>query len=547
MLRINPDIKFKMPTYVPSKKDIREDLQLSVIEEAKKLMGRMDDFRQIDEYHVAAAYSSIYTKVSKERKNFIRDIDRHRDFYLVDVMVNSIVQDALTPEISTGKIVEITSSNSALKNELEALQKRINFDQLLLDILPDLCLYGDYFLKTNLDDPEDDQDHKKIAKDQLDDEAEDIEDDDKLVSGTDAKGPQGLLEVKDVVDQTAIIPLTQDGKRRSYLTLDKGKVVKAHARHYIHFTMGGSRRRLQVFEELSRGVAEYDDRLKEVLEDVPRYIRVGKSIFYGTLSKIRELELLEKLIPAAKLSKLSQGTIVGVNLPENYDLEKGLAAVRRVEGLLNKKIGVDNKLNELTVESIIATSGQYKAIPLYGEKGRIERIDYKEDQSDDLLSNLKDIREIICDSIGVPYELVFKSDDVNRGNIIRKYARYLKKLKSVQRALQDGIRQIVKIHLAARDGISYKDSDLQINFLSKLPEIDNLDNLEHMDITISMLGNLLSRINEFSDDRSAFDIEVDPKVLKDYVNNHLATIGLTNLIKDMKIKVKPEPEDNSSF
>lgn len=539
MIKINPELKFKTPTYKQIKRDISTDLHLSAIEEAKKIMGRLDDMNQVTAYHVAAAYSTIYTKVSQERKNFINEVDKHRSFYLVDVLINTVVQDALAPDIATGKIVNIESSNnSELKRELDVLKKRINFDQLLQDILPDLLLYGDYFLKTFLDDPEDDTDHAKVKDDLLDDDLRDVpKGDDKLVKGTSGKDPQGLLELRDVVDQPTVIPLTQDGKKRSYLIEKNGKICKAHPRNYVHFSMGGSRRRIKIFEELSRGVSEYDDKLREQLEQVPRYIRTGKSMFYGTLSKIRELELLEKLIPASNLSKLSQGTIVGVSLPENYDLEKGLAAVRRVEGLLNKKIGVDNKLNELTVESIIATSGQYKAIPLFGDKGNIERIDYKEDQSNDLLSNVKDIRELICDAIGIPYELVFKTDGEKRSEVLKRYARYLKKLKTVQRSLQDAIRQIIKIHLANRGvGISYKDEDLQIEFLTKLVEIDNLDNLEHMDITISMLGNLRRELSEYVDSQSPFEVELDYQVLTDYINKNLATIGLNKLVKSITKK-----------
>jgi hypothetical protein len=538
-MKINPNMKLKAPIYRVSKKELSEDFSLSVMNEARKMIGRMDD---VTSYHVASAYSTIYTRVSKERKNFMKDVDRHRDFYIVDVMVNTLVHDALTPETSTGKILDITSNNESLKKELEALKKRINFDQLLQDILPELCYYGDYFLKTKIDDP-DTTDDDNIVKDQLDADLEDQNGDaQKQVLPVKKSESQGLLEIKDIVEQTEIIPLTQDGKRRSYLVHESGKIKIAHASEYIHFSLGGSRRRVKLFDELSERITDNDE-VKKNLSNVPRFIRIGKSIFYGCLSKIRELELLEKLIPATKLSKLSQGTIVGVNLPDTYDLEKGLAAIKRVEGLLNKKIGVDPKLGELTVESIMATSGRYKAIPVFGDKGGIERIDYKETESDDLLSNVKDIRETVCDSIGIPYELIFKSDGDNKANILKRYTRYLKKLKMIQRSLQDGIRQIIKIHIANRSGISFKEEEIKIEFLSRLSEIDNLDNLEHMDITVSMLKNLKDFITDVMDENSPLDVTIDMSVFKSYINKNLATIGLTNLISDVKLREKPvEPE-----
>lgn len=541
-MRINPNMKFKVPQYVVSKRPVSEDFTLSVMTEARKMVGRMDE---VTAYHVASAYSTIYTKVSRERKNFMKDMDRHRDFYLVDVMVNTMVYDALTPETATGKILEISSpNNKELDAELKVLKKRINFDQLLQDVLPELCYYGDYFLKTKIDIPATDKDNK-IVKDQLDKDLEDRSPENKDADVAKGKGreSQGLLEVKDILEQTEIIPLTQDGKRRSYLVQESGKIYVKHASEYVHFSLGGSRRRIKLFDELSDRTAD-NEYVREKLADVPRFIRIGKSVFFGCLSKIRELELLEKLIPATKLSKLSQGTIVGVNLPDTYDLEKGLAAIKRVEGLLNKKVGVDPKLGELTVEAIMATSGRYKAIPVFGDKGGIERIDYKETESDDLLSNVKDIREITCDSIGVPYELVFKSDSDNKSNILKRYTRYLKKLKMIQRSLQDGVRQIIKIHIANRPGISYKDEDLKIEFLSRLSEIDNLDNLEHMDITVSMLKNLKDFLTDMMDEASPIEVEVDMDIFKGYLNKNLETIGLKDMIKTIKLRPKVDPMDD---
>lgn len=543
-MRINPNMKLKYPTYRPNRKEVSEDFTLAVMAEARKMAGKMDD---VTAYHVASAYSTIYTKVSKERKNFMRDMDRHRDFYIVDVMVNTVVYDALSPDTTTGKILEITSNNPELKKELEVLKKRINFDQLLQDVVPELCFNGDYFLKTKIDKVGSDKDNK-IVKDELDQDLEDDGNTDKDASLAPVKKGQrdcqGLLEVKDILDQAEIIPLTQDGKRRSYLVQEGGKIYVKHASEYVHFSLGGSRRRIKLFDELSDRLSD-NEHVRESLANVPRFIRVGKPIFWGCLSKIRELELLEKLIPATKLSKLSQGTIVGVNLPDTYDLEKGLSAIKRVEGLLNKKIGVDPKLGELTVESIMATSGRYKAIPVFGDKGGIERIDYKETESDDLLSNVKDIRDIICDALGIPSELIFKSDGDNKSNILKRYTRYLKFLKMVQRSLQDGIRQIIKIHIANRPGVSYKDEDIKVEFLNKLSEIDNLDNLEQMDITVSMLKNLKDFVTDFMDEMSPLQVDVDLNIFKTYINKNLATIGLTGMIKDVKLKPKPpEPTDD---
>ena len=77
------------------------------------------------------------------------------------------------------------------------------------------------------------------------------------------------------------------------------------------------------------------------VDNLPTFIIIGAmksattSLYYYLslhpeiyMSKIKELELLEQLVPATKISKLSNGTILGMQVPPNYNVEKGLAAAK---------------------------------------------------------------------------------------------------------------------------------------------------------------------------------------------------------------------------
>ena len=63
----------------------------------------------------------------------------------------------------------------------------------------------------------------------------------------------------------------------------------------------------------------YETNKKEILKNIPHFIRIGKSMIYPVLDKIKQLQLLEELVPATKLADLSSGTMVGVSIPAgNY-------------------------------------------------------------------------------------------------------------------------------------------------------------------------------------------------------------------------------------
>ncbi len=169
---------------------------------------------------------------------------------------------------------------------------------------------------------------------------------------------------------------------------------------------------------------------------------------------------------------------------------------------------------------------------------------------------------VICDSIGIPYELLYKSDSESRQENLRRYSRYLRKLKNVQRCIAGGLKQLVFIHLANK-GISFKRDDIEIDFFNTLANVDNLDKLEQADITISSLENMKSLFDELLDEESPYREFVRKDVFLAYMAKNLETVGLDgavdlealgkanggssyntdngNILK--KMKVEPEPEE----
>jgi hypothetical protein len=473
------------------------------------------DAKSIKNYYSLAAYSAVYTRVSNRLKEVIKSVDDIRYFYLVEVMLTQICDDALAPKIGDDNIFEFSCQDKDIQKELDDLKKRIGLDQLIENIAPDLLAYGEYTLATKIHK----RNSKTVKNDLGDGEYEKTED------------GKGIVDVKDIVEQGTVVSLTQDGNTEGYIVYDEGlgKIEVKETADFIKFSMGGTRVKIETnqvlpIEQIRNPI------VKEIVDNIPRFIRMGKSQIYSVIPKIKELEILEKLVPATKINKLSQGNLVGMNLPENYNLEEAMAAVQRIEGMINKKISVDPVNSEITVESILSVAGKTKVIPLFGEKGRLEQMDFRDSEPDDLLQASKDIRELILDSVGIPSELVFKSEGDSKTDILKRYAKYLRKLKLLQKTIANGVKQIAFIHLANKD-IRFNEEEINIKFNNNLVEIDNLDKLEHADITLSLLGNVRDFFNELVMEDSPYKDNVNLNKVTEYIEENLKAVGLSDAIQ----------------
>lgn len=508
---IAPSINENLITITPEQAEINAHNQY-ILEQVKKSYNLSLDPRDPDyNFRVASAFASIYSKISETRKKLIIEVDRISQFYLVDVIVTHLSEDALAPEISTGLIINATSDDKIIQKEINYLDEKFGFDEIAASVAPDLIKYGEVTLSTVVN-PSSSSTGKYIKN-----------------SDSVADKNFGLCELNDDVDQGTVVGISKYKDILGFLVQDKnGKVSLKEPADYVKFSLSSQKIKLDVFKEF--GITS--NNIPDALKKVPRYVRTGKSIIFPIISKLKELELLEALVPATKLSKLSNGSIIGVQVPTGYDVNQAMQAVKQIENLINKKISVDPKTQSISVENIMSTSGRCKVVPIFGDKGTLSKLDYKSDEPDDLLSSIDDIRRVILTSAGLPYEIIFDSDEKgNKGELLKKHARYLRKLKIIQKAIEEGIRQMIYIHLANK-GISFNTEDIKVEFFNKLVEIDNLDKLEFMDTTIAMLKNQRDFVFELAnkDSNPYFADRIKVNAFMEYLNEQFNVIGYNNII-----------------
>jgi hypothetical protein len=503
------------------KSDLLKEAEILLMED----MGRGNSSEiNLKDYRTVNALSTMYTNVSNQKRSIIQAIDMISNNYIVHAILSQFVDDAFSPDIHTGNVVNIFSKNAIINKEIKYLDKQFKFDKMAMEIAFDILRYGDFILKT------------------------------KVVPG------QGLVDLLDNIDQARILAITKYGDITNYLVqapwdtqkgLGSNHIELKGPSDYVSFMLGQQRIRVDLIGEFDK-VPRDSDTMK-TLETLPRYVRIGRSIIYPVISKLRELELLEALIPATNISKVTQGSILAVQVAPGTPVLDAIKACRSVENAVNMKVGINTDDGELTVANIMSSAGKIKAIPQFGDKGAISKVDYKPTDADGLLDNIRDLREVICTSMGYPVELLFKSDEKeNRGSLLKRYARYLRVLKSVQIGLIEGFKQMIKIHLVNKFNtnntklLTDLDKEIEIDFTNKLLNIDNTDALEFLDMSIGMLTN----VTQFID---TLQIQLGPEavnleVLGNYLNSNLGTAGLKNLINVKKIQnqvmLQAEPDKN---
>lgn len=294
----------------------------------------------------------------------------------------------------------------------------------------------------------------------------------------------GMVDILDNSDQERVIPIINHGVIDRYLVVvddfSMGYRSPSYSERppsdFIRFRLGNKKIRIKLADSIWGDLGQptfFRKRSRVDINKFPRYIRMGRSALFPIIGKIKELDLLEKLVPASQLSQLAQGTLLSVQVPENTPPDRALDACRKVENSLNRKIAMDQQNKWLSVEDIIASSGAYKCVPMYGQTGQLQKMDYKSDEPSTLLNQIQDIRRAICSAIGFPYEIFYGADQSEKkSDVLRRYTRYLSLLRSIQVAIMEGIKEMIIIHLINKKTI--KDFEPELIFVD-FPHIAILD------------------------------------------------------------------------
>jgi hypothetical protein len=410
---------------------------------------------------VAMSLANVYSQAVTTRQEYIRSSNEMRRYYLVHGILNVIADDILSPT-DDGDIVSITSSDASLQKEIDSLYNDFDFNSILYDIILDLLDLGEYTLRIKV------------------------------------KEGKGIVDIIDDVDPLTILALYELGYPKEYFVFSEGRYLIYPASSYLHFCNGLHKERIKVADYLGGKPAIEDE---DAFNKIPDYARIGTPLLYGVLSKIRELQILEQLIPAQKLNEITQSQLVSLNVPPSRPPDKVFDTVRRYEEMLNVAQCIDLEAGQISLAEILSVAGKIRVIPNFNqEKGMLEKVEVRNPQPvDDLVGSINDVRKMILSSIGIPPFILFGESGMEGGtsksDSLRAYSRYTRRIKTYQKELKRGISQFLLIHFLNKGYHKITFDDFNIKFGESLINVADLEKLEFLDAKQEILSKNLDFVN----------------------------------------------------
>lgn len=468
--------------------------------------------------YIAQFYKTIYGQITRDKEIIVRKVNEISNFYLVQAIINQLTNDICSPDINNdNEILEVFYDDDSYEGKninsiLKDFDAKFNIDAFVMDICKDALLYGDYITRN------------------------------KIVEG------KGIVEIYDDVEQNKIIPLISYSNIDGYLILDDNskKLILDSPGSYTHFSINPTKMKVQFLNKnkyqhivLNRNT---DEDIDELFSSLPNYIRVGESIIYPVFDKLQELQMLELLVPATALNNINNSNIIGESVPAGYSPEKAKEACQISEDLLNPTVTVNKILDTLSLSNVLQTAGRYRVIPVYGDnKGSLSRMNLSDsNQLDTIIRSIDSSRKIILETIGIPSELIYGSlQSRDKSEFLRRYARYLTLIRSIRSSLSSGVKQLIYTHLS-NIGVSYRREKVKVQFASNLLDVNNLDELEFLDTSVSYMQNFKRFVADLKDS----GYSVNDNVVVEWFNENLDKVGLSDLISKNKKQVL-EPEKNN--
>ena len=428
------------------------------------------------------AISALFESVALEKAKIVDMVDSYKDTFFHQMIVNMLFDDVLNVDPVTNNVVDITTTNEYLKPIIEHLQEKLDIDSFISSIAEDVIAYGDYIVRVVTDGNE-------------------------------------VLSLEDDVDQKKVVVLYKASKPVFAVDTSSGTEEKIDEYvKFLHFSVNPRKLKIKINANA----------LGKVSGGTPwsEYVRIGKPLFWGVWDLLNSLYVLTVFYPVFAVQKLNATTVIGVKVPPETPQERAWQVAKKYQELFNVYSAVD-KMGRVSLADVIDTVGRYKVVPVWGdEKGVTQLADPRLDESF-ALDVMGDLKKTLCATLGVPYSFLFGSDEnTSKLDVLKSFSRYVKRIGSVQRAIRDGLMQLVNIECRLKN-VSFVPSDIDIRFRNSVIGVEQLDKLDFMD---GMLGVVQTAVDTVGSLASGVGGKVNNTKLLDFVDSYLGMVGLDGVI-----------------
>lgn len=404
-------------------------------------------------YSLMGSIQSAYGKVLTTRQQYTqicKELDR--DYYVYSTIIKAVAGDLCNPD-SKHDTFRFKSKNEKCEKALNDLSAKLNLNRMIQQFSKDYVSMGDQTLKTQV-----------------------------------VKG-KGLVSLREHDDQ--VLAVYENGAPKNYLLMEfKQRTLSVKpAYEYVHFVGNDNKIKLTANEAISDlfgqvgfdNVRDISPKVRDAMGDCARY---GLPFYWGVLPAIRNLQLLEALVPALKINQASQQQFVQVKMQQTTDMKSLKAMLAKYDQVLNTPFAIDFTKKQVSPMEMIPILGRIRTLPSFVEndKGAFNMVDLRKDQSvDDLTQNANILRRLICGSLGVPVSVIFGAEEggKNKADEMRLWSRYTRMLENLQYGIEQGLMQIALIHCRNTEEFSsITKEDIEVEFLQPLTDIGDIEGAE---------------------------------------------------------------------
>lgn len=480
---------------------------------------------------VQAYLTDKLTNVITTREKYFNELARFRYNYITAGIYDIICNDVLTNSETGGFVIEIEGHDD-LTEEANELLKTLAIPDFLTAVLPELLHYGSYPLRPLLEDGEG------------------------LVGLVDDYDPRDVIAVTDTTGLPLFFFINYTTKDAGYVDYEsRQKMEYVGPQEVSYLSLDQNFMKLPIPDKVA---ASMKKKLGEKIgEDDPIVKLMGKSIkirsslsfLWGSLDKLKNILMLDKVNVYKTLANLLSPSVIGVPLPNNNDIKQMKSIVQDYDQIINSTNLFAADMNNLNfnLQDIVSV----KVVPISGDRSVPQILDTGKSDNTIDPEKIRSELEVLLQSYGIPLELFLGS--LSAKDNLRTNIRYAKKIKRIGKSLSKWLQLLLLMHF----GYKYENLDLELTdikvSLKSAINVDALENMETQDLLITSITGMTGMLESLKETIENSNYAIDNDALLKVVADTLADIGspFHGVIKSkgevpLTQQTPPQPEGNQN-
>ena len=297
----------------------------------------------------------------------------------------------------------------------------------------------------------------------------------------------GIIDIVDDLDPITTIGVYEIDTPIMFLEKSERGYLVRTPKEVVHFNLAPTKIR----------VKSLDFRMNS--KRIPEYLRIGRSVIYPALQKLKQLQTIELAATITDLKRAIAPILVSVAVPANSQPEDVTEVIKKYEQHLQETYRGMPDLENPTMGDLLATVTNFRVVPNFTDgKGAIQTLDLIGTAQDAIDTRIDRLRTSVAMAVGMPpYYLVIgqmENAQASKTEMLKLHSRYARMLASIQNAIADGVRRLVCLHVINK-GVFVNDELIKIKFKNVI-NVEHLDKMEYAVASAQTLRDVWSTLSE---------------------------------------------------